>query len=51
MSNAIEQKVEVLGALGDLRLTVEQRPDRTKETRPSFVKWLNVPRNLWDPFQ
>jgi hypothetical protein len=27
MANAIEQKVDVSGAVGDLRLTVEQRPD------------------------
>jgi hypothetical protein len=27
MANAIEQKVAVSGTVGDLRLTVEQRPD------------------------
>jgi hypothetical protein len=27
MANAIEQKVDVSGAVGDLRLTVEQQPD------------------------
>jgi hypothetical protein len=34
MANAIEQKVDVLGAVGDLRLMVEQRPDPPEGKKP-----------------
>jgi hypothetical protein len=34
MANAIEQKVDVSGAVGDLRLTIEQRPDPLEGKKP-----------------
>ena len=34
MANAIEQKVDVSGAVGDLRLIVEQRPDPHEGKKP-----------------
>jgi hypothetical protein len=34
MANAIEQKVDVSGAVGDLRLIVEQRPDPPEGKKP-----------------
>jgi hypothetical protein len=54
MANAIEQKVDVSGAVGDLRLTVEQRPDPPEAKMPysdnAYIRmateaaWLNGSR-------
>jgi hypothetical protein len=38
MANAIEQKVDVSRAVGDLRLTVEQQPDPPEHKTPHSEK-------------
>jgi hypothetical protein len=38
MADAIEQKVDIAGTVGDLRLTVEQQPDSPEHKTPHSEK-------------